>query len=317
MSKRRKGDPVHGWVALDKPVGMTSTQALSAVRRLFNAQKAGHAGTLDPMASGVLPIALGEATKVVPLMMNAAKAYRFTIRWGSSTDSCDAEGAVIAQSDVRPQADAIRETLKSFTGEIDQAPPQYSAIKVDGVRAYDRARRGEAFELKTRRVRVDSLDLIDASAPDHAVFDLVCGKGVYVRSLARDIAAALGAEGHVSALRRTRVGVFEAQQCWSLDALGDLEHKARTVAALAPVQTPLDDIPAAAVTEEEAHSLKQGREIVLLPRIANALREQASPRTIDGKDASRWVLAILDGTAVAIGDARAGKMKPVRVFNLI
>jgi len=316
MARRKPGDPVHGWIALDKPLGLSSTQALGKARRLLNAQKAGHAGTLDPLASGVLPLAFGEATKTVPLLVDAAKAYRFTVRWGAETETCDAEGAVTARSDVRPDQAAIEAALSGFTGEITQIPPAYSAVKVDGERAYARARRGESVEIKPRQVRVDALRLVDLSGPDEAVFEVECGKGLYVRSLARDLARALGTAGHVAALRRTRVGAFKAEQCWSLDALEDLAHKASAADALAPVQRPLDDIPEVEVTGQEARSLKQGREIVLLPRIAKALREQARPRTIDGKDASRWALALVDGQLAAIVDARMGRLKPVRVFNL-
>ncbi|WP_022696912.1 tRNA pseudouridine(55) synthase TruB [Euryhalocaulis caribicus] len=316
MAKRRTGRNVHGWVALDKPTGMSSAKALNEVQRLLDAKKAGHAGTLDPMASGVLPLAFGEATKTVSFMMGSGKSYRFTVKWGESTDSCDAEGAVTATSDVRPDRAAIETALPAFIGEIDQVPPQFSAIKVDGERAYKKARKGETVEMKARKVRVDDLRLAETPDADTAVFEADCGKGVYVRALARDIAAALGAEGHVTVLRRTRVGPFAAEQCHTLDELSDLAHKARLTEVLSPVQTSLDDIPAVAVTEGDAFSLKQGREIVLLPRIATELREKASPRTIDGKDASRWALAHVDGTAVAIGDARAGRMTPVRVFNL-
>lgn len=316
MAKRRRGKDIHGWLALDKPGGMSSARALSKAQAVLDAKKAGHAGTLDPMATGVLPLAFGEATKTVGFMMGSAKSYRFAIQWGRSTDTLDAEGEVTAESDVRPSGDAIRAVLDRFTGEIEQIPPDFSAIKVKGRRAYDMARKGEAVELPARTVRVDALRLVEAGA-ETAVFEVDCGKGFYVRALARDLCAALKAEGHVSLLRRTRVGAFTAEQCLTLDELYVFAHKARASEALLPVQTPLDDIPAVAVTDDEALSLKQGREIVLLPRLATELRDKARPRTIDGKDASRWALAVTeDGTAMAIGDARAGRLKPVRVFNL-
>ncbi len=225
MGRRKKGDDVHGWVVLDKPLDMTSTQAVSVVRRLFNARKAGHAGTLDPLASGVLPIALGEATKTVPFAQEAGKTYRFTLRWGQSTTTQDAEGEVIAQSDVRPSPEAVRAALDAFVGDIEQIPPQFSAIKVDGERAYDLARAGETVELKARPVRIDGLALLDAPSSDLCVIEMRCGKGAYVRALARDLASALGAEGHVAALRRMQVGPFIAGEAVTLDALKDLVHR--------------------------------------------------------------------------------------------
>jgi len=316
MAKRRRGQNVHGWLALDKPAGVSSARALAEAQRLLDAKKAGHAGTLDPMASGVLPLAFGEATKTVPFMMDAGKAYRFEIAFGRSTDSHDAEGETTAESDARPSDRQIEAALARFVGDIEQVPPEFSAVKVGGERAYKKARKGEAVTLKPRPARVDALRLADRPDAGRAALEVECGKGFYVRALARDLCRALGVEGHVSALRRTRVGRFQAEQCVTLDALADLAHKARATEALWPVETPLDDIPAVAVTDQEAFSLKQGREIVLLPRLARELREQARPRTIDGKDASRWALALADGDPVAIVDARAGRLKPVRVFNL-
>jgi len=313
--RRKKGDPVHGWLVLDKPLDMTSTQAVGKCRWLFNAQKAGHAGTLDPLASGVLPIAFGEATKTVPFAQEGDKTYRFTIRWGSSTTTQDAEGEVTATSAVRPGREAVEAALSAFTGEIEQVPPKFSAIKVDGERAYDLARSGEAVELEARPVRIDALTLLDAPSEDLAVFEMVCGKGAYVRSLARDLAQALGTEGHVAALRRTRVGPFTAEDAVELAVLEDLVHKARALEELLPVETALDDIPALAVTADEAFQLRQGRSIVLPPRRASELRDLRRPRTIGGKDYSKAVLAMDGDRATAIGEARAGKLSPVRVFN--
>jgi len=315
MGRRKKGDKVHGWLILDKPLEMTSTQAVSRCRRLFNAQKAGHAGTLDPLASGVLPIAFGEATKTVPFAQESAKAYKFTLRWGVSTATLDAEGEVTGESDVRPSQDAIEAALGQFLGEIEQVPPKFSAIKVDGERAYDLARAGEAVELASRPVRIDDLVLLDAPSPDLAVLEMKCGKGAYVRAIARDLAAALGAEGHVAALRRTQVGPFSAAQAISLDEVEDLVHKGRALEALLPVETALDDIPATAVTEDEAFQLRQGRSIVLPPRRASELRDLRRPRDIAGKDYSKAVVAMDADRAVAIGEARAGKFSPVRVFQ--
>ncbi len=316
MGRRRKsGRPVHGWVCLDKPSDMTSTQAVGRIRRLFDAQKAGHAGTLDPLATGVLPVALGEGTKTVPFAQEAGKGYRFTIRWGVSTDSLDAEGEETARSGVRPDAAAIEAALPAFTGEIEQTPPAFSAIKIDGERAYDLARAGELVTLEARPVRIDSLRLIDASNPELAVLEMTCGKGAYVRSLVRDLAAALDAEGHVAALRRTRVGPFTLDRAVTLDVLEDLVHKGDPLEALLPVETALDDIPALAVTEDEAFQLRQGRPIVLPPRRASELRDLRRPRMIGGKDYSKAAIAMENGRAVAIGEARAGKLSPVRVFQ--
>nr|WP_300542777.1 tRNA pseudouridine(55) synthase TruB [Maricaulis sp.] len=316
MARRRKGEDIHGWVILDKPLDMTSTQAVSAVRRLFNARKAGHAGTLDPLASGILPIALGEATKTVPFAMEGEKVYRFTVKWGERTDTLDAEGEIVASSGVRPGRAAIEAVLERFIGEIEQVPPAYSAIKVDGERAYDLARDGEEVVLDARTVRIDDLRLLDCPTADMAVLEMRCGKGAYVRSLARDLAVALGTEGHVAALRRVRVGAFSEAESTRLDVLKEMAHKGAASEALLPVQTALDDIPALAVTEEEAFHLKQGRPIVLLPRQAQELKSQRRPLFIADRDCSFAALATCKDQAVAIGDARAGKFQPWRVFNL-
>ena len=309
MGRKKKGQPVHGWVCLDKPFEMGSTEAVSRIRRLFNAQKAGHAGTLDPLASGILPIALGEATKTVPFMMEAQKVYRFTINWGVSTDSVDREGEIIARSDVRPTPEAVRAVLPSFVGEIDQTPPRFSAIKVDGQRAYDLAREGADFELESRRVTIYAAEVSDAPDADHVELTIRTGKGVYVRSLARDLAVLLGAEGHVSALRRERVGPFSVENAVTLDFLTDLVHRDAALEGLLPVATALDDIPELAVTEQDAFSLRQGRPIVLLPRQVETLKSRL-------RDGSRTVSAFQGQTLVALGQMRAGRLEPDRVFNL-
>ena len=315
MGRRRKGDAVSGWICLDKPLDVTSTQAVGRVRRAFNAQKAGHAGTLDPLASGVLPIALGEATKTVPYLMEADKTYRFTITWGSTTASFDLEGAVIATSDVRPTAEQVRAALPVFVGEILQTPPIYSAIKVDGERAYDLAREGVDVELKPRPVIIHRAELMEATA-DAVTLEIDCGKGTYVRALVRDLAETLGACGHVSALRRTRVGRFTEQNAISLENLTDLVHRGAGPETLLPVETALDDIPALAVTTEDVFRLKQGRPIVLVPRQVEALKARLVPRTIGGEDASRTVSAMSDGRIVALCELRAGRLNPTRVFHL-
>ncbi|MDP3404735.1 MAG: tRNA pseudouridine(55) synthase TruB [Brevundimonas sp.] len=309
MGRRKKGLVVNGWVCLDKPYGMGSTDAVSKVRRLFDAQKAGHAGTLDPLASGILPIALGEATKTVPFMMEAQKVYRFTINWGVSTDSLDREGEIIGRSDVRPPVEAVRAALPVFVGEIDQTPPRYSAIKVDGQRAYDLAREGADFELESRRVTIHSAEVTDAPDADHVELTIRTGKGVYVRSLARDLAVMLGAEGHVSALRRERVGPFSVENAVTLDFLTDLVHRDAALEGLLPVSTALDDIPELAITEQDAFSLRQGRPIVLLPRQVETLKSRV-------RDGSRTVSAFQGQTLVALGQLRAGRLEPDRVFNL-
>jgi tRNA pseudouridine55 synthase len=316
MGRRKKGADVSGWVVLDKPEDMTSTHAVSAVRRIFNAQKAGHSGTLDPLASGVLPIALGEATKTVPWLMEAEKTYVFTIRWGVSTETQDREGKPIATSEVRPGAEAIRAALASFVGEIEQVPPQFSAVKVEGERAYDLARAGEAVELQPRRVMVHEAEQIGAEGEDLATFRVRSGKGFYIRALVRDLAAKLGAEGHVWRLRRTAVGPFTEAESVTLDALEDLRHKGAASERLKPVETALADIPALAINGEDAFKLRQGRPIVLLPHVVEALKPKFRDRTIAGQDASRAAVALFQGKAVALGDVRAGKFKPTRVFHI-
>ncbi len=315
MGRRKKGDPIHGWLVLDKPLEMTSTQAVGKCRWLYNAKKAGHAGTLDPLASGILPIAFGEATKTVPFAQEAGKTYRFTIRWGESTTTQDAEGDVVATSDVRPTREAIEAALPAFIGDIEQVPPKFSAIKVDGERAYDLARAGEEVELEARPVRIDDLRILDMPSEDLCVLEMRCGKGAYVRSIARDLAHALDTEGHVAALRRTQVGPFTTDDAITLAALEDLVHKARALEALLPVETALDDIPALAVTDGEAFQLRQGRPVVLPPRQASELRDLRQPRVIGDKDYSKAVVAMGDDRAVAIGEARAGKLSPLRVFQ--
>jgi len=316
MGRRKKGDDISGWIVLDKPDDMTSTHAVSAVRRLFNAQKAGHAGTLDPLASGILPIALGEATKTGPWLMEARKTYLFTIKWGVSTDTQDREGKAIAESAVRPTPEAIRAALPDFIGEIEQIPPQFSAVKVDGERAYDIARSGETVELEPRPVTVYEAELVESEGEDLSTFRVRSGKGFYIRALVRDLAAKLGAEGHVWRLRRTAVGPFTEAESVTLDALEDLRHKGAASERLKPVETALDDIPALAINGEDAFKLRQGRPIVLLPHVMETLKPKFRDRTIAGQDASRAVVALFQGKAVALGDVRAGKFSPTRVFHL-
>ena len=309
MARHKKGDPVSGWICLDKPYDLTSTTAVGKVRRIFNAQKAGHAGTLDPLATGILPIALGEATKTVPFLVDADKTYRFTIEWGRTTNSYDREGATTETSDVRPSVAQVEAALPAFVGEIQQIPPAFSAIKVDGVRSYDLARAGEEVELQPRTVSIHRACVIAALDADHVEIEIDCGKGTYVRAIVRDLALALGACGHVSALRRTAVGPFTEARAISLELLEEFGHKAAHLEALLPVETALDDIPELAVTAEDAFRLKQGRPIVLVPRQVEALKARLQA-------GSRTVSAMSGGTVVALCEMRAGKLEPSRVFHL-
>ncbi len=308
MARRRKGEAVSGWICLDKPYNLGSTQAVGRVRRAFNAQKAGHAGTLDPLATGILPVALGEATKTVPFLMDADKAYRFTIAWGVETASFDREGVIVATSDVRPAPAAIAKALGAFIGRISQIPPDYSAIKVAGARAYDLAREGVALALEPREVVIHAARLIETPGPDRAVIEIECGKGTYVRALVRDLAEALGARAHVAELRRTRVGAFDEARAITLETLEELCHRGAPLEALLPVETALDDIPELAVTAEDAFRLTQGRSIVLLPRQVETLKARLG--------AERTVSARHGAAIVALCEMRAGRLNPTRVFHL-
>ena len=308
MGRRRKGLAIHGWINLDKPLGVTSTQAVGRVKRLFNAAKVGHGGTLDPLATGILPIALGEATKTVAYAMDGAKEYVFTVRFGIETKTGDGEGAVSAESDARPTDAEIAAALPAFTGEIDQVPPRFSAIKVDGERAYDLARDGADFDLAPRRVTVLSLALEERPDPDHAVIRCRSGKGVYVRSLARDMARALGTVGHVSRLRRTAVGRFTEGGSISLDNLEAFGHSAPDSGHLLPVETALADIPALALTEPEARRLAQGQAIAALPVASRSPFKDISQGDM--------VSAMLGDRLVALAEIRGGEIRPLRVLNL-
>ena len=312
MARKRKGRPIHGWLVLDKPLGLTSTQALAKARRLFNAEKAGHGGTLDPLASGVLPIAFGEATKTVSFAMDGTKVYRFTVAWGEQRTTDDAEGEVVARSDARPTREAILARLPAFEGFIQQIPPQFSALKVDGERAYDIAREGGFVDLEPRTVRIDRFELIDMPDADHATFDVTCGKGTYVRALARDLAEALGSVGHVSALRRLSVGRFTLDKAISLDELAAMDDNAALQDLLSPLATALDDIPALALTEAEAHRMRHGQSILLVTRQDRARLKGLG----DGDAAGDMVFASLGETPVALARIDGAEVKPVRVLNV-
>lgn len=298
MSKKRSDRVVvDGWVALDKPVGLTSTQAVSRLKRIYNAQKAGHAGTLDPLASGILPVAFGEATKTVPFVQDGEKAYRFTVLWGVETDTDDSDGRATRESAVRPERAAIEALLPQFVGEIMQTPPQFSAIKIAGERAYDIAREGELVDLKPRAVKIRSLTLIDASRDD-ATFVMECGKGAYVRALARDLGRILGCFGHVTALRRTRVGPFLEEDAYTLD---EIETQNMAAEALLSVEAGLAELPCVVVDRDTAARLRRGGSVILR-----------------GRDAPHEgiVYAACGGVPVAFGEIVQGALAPARVFNL-
>ncbi len=313
MGKRnKKGDPISGWVNLDKPYGMTSTQAVGKVRRLLNGQKVGHAGTLDPLATGVLPIALGEATKTIPFVQDDEKTYHFTVTWGEQRTTDDMEGDVIASSDKRPAKEDILALLPQFTGEIEQIPPQFSAIKIDGKRAYDLARDGKDVELKSRKVTVDKFELLTVR-DNEADFEMVCQKGTYVRSLARDMGKLLECFGYVSALRRTTVGCFTADNAIILDNLSDIDYLAARSEALLPVQTVLDDIPALALTQEETAEIRSGQSLEFISR-PNFERLTAVGL---GTKETQTALLLFQGDPVALAEQIFTQIKPVRVFNII
>ena len=298
---KRPKNKVDGWVVLDKPLGMGSTTAVGRVRWLFGAAKAGHGGTLDPLATGILPIALGEATKTVPFVMDGRKEYRFTLCFGEARSTEDAEGEVTATSDARPTDAAIRAALPAFVGEIDQMPPVFSALKIDGERAYDLARAGKAVDLKVRKVTIERLELLSRPDADHADFVVGCGKGTYVRSLGRDLALALGTVGYLSALRRTVAGPFREEGSISLPKLEALGHIPPLLGALAPVATALDDIPALALTEAQADRLRQGQPVIL---------------TRDAPPSGALVRAECGQKLVALVRSDGVSLQPVRVFNL-
>ncbi len=309
--KSKKGDPISGWVNLNKPYGMTSTQAIGKLRRILNCQKIGHAGTLDPLATGVLPIALGEATKTIPFVQDDIKVYSFTITWGEQRDTDDMEGEVIATSDHRPNAQDITNALPQFTGEIQQTPPRFSAIKINGERAYDIARDGEIPDLKPRMVFIEELNLIEARE-NEADFDMVCGKGTYVRSIARDMGEVLGTKGYISALRRDQVGGFYLDDAISLDIIENMEYVCARTECLLPLQTALDDIPALALKEDEMAKIRNGQALAFVSKPDFERLTQAGL----GQKESITALAMFNETPVALVEQSRADIKPVRIFNI-
>lgn len=300
MARRKKGRDISGWIVIDKPAGPTSTAVVNKVRWAFDAKKAGHAGTLDPDATGVLAIALGEATKTIPYITDAMKAYRFTVTFGAATNTDDADGQVIATSAKRPDDQEIRDAITGFTGDIMQVPPKFSAVKIDGERAYKLARDGEDVELAARPLFVEELALVDRPDPDHAVLEMVCGKGGYVRAIARDLGQTLGCLGHVKSLRRVWSGPFDVENAVPLSTVEDNARTEALDALLLPLEEGLCDLPELVATAEGAVRLRNG----------NPGKVIAS--NVDYGDEA-W--ASQNGGAVAVGIYRSGELHPSRVFN--
>jgi len=301
MGRKRKGRDISGWLVVDKPAGLTSTAVVNKVRWALDATKAGHAGTLDPEATGVLAIALGEATKTVPYITDALKAYRFTIRLGQATNTDDAEGQVIATSDIRPDDTSIKEALHAFVGDVMQVPPRFSAVKIDGERAYKLARDDEEFEIAARPLWVEELVMTDRPDTDHVTLEMTCGKGGYVRSIARDLGAALGCLAHVVTLRRVWSGPFEATDGLTLERIEDLARTPELDTHVLPLETGLADLPELHCTPEGAARLRNGNPGMVLHAGGVEYGDEA------------W--ASLDGRAVAVGVYKAGELHPSRVFN--
>ena len=311
MGRRRKGDAVHGWIVVDKPSGISSTSVVNRVRRHLNAQKAGHGGTLDPLATGVLPIALGEATKTVNYALHGDKAYRFTVRWGQATETDDAEGEVTETSDRRPSDDEIERALPGFTGLIRQVPPRYSAIKIDGERAYDLAREGEQVEIPVREVEVLDFQYLGANDADHGAFMVECGAGTYMRSLARDLAKTLGTVGHIADLRRLAAGCFTEEDAISLEEIENSSITHAREQLLLPVEAALDDIPALTLTTAEAQRLRLGQSVRFLSR-----QDRHRLDSIGATEDDEAVLAMADGQPVALVRIDGPEIRPLRVLNL-
>ncbi|SFJ51367.1 tRNA pseudouridine(55) synthase TruB [Celeribacter neptunius] len=302
MARRKKGRAVHGWLVVDKPAGMTSTAVVNKVRWAFDAQKAGHAGTLDPEATGVLAVALGEATKTVPYITEALKCYRFSVRLGQATNTDDAEGEVISESDARPTDDEIDAALAQFEGDIMQVPPKFSAVKIDGERAYKRARDDEDFEIAARPLYVDELKFIERKDADHVILEMVCGKGGYVRAIARDLGEALGCYGHVEWLRREWSGPWDADEGVSLAEIEELAKTPEIDQFLRPVEEGLADLDEVMCSPDGAMRLRNGNPGMVYPA--------------DGVEYGDEVWGSFEGKPVAVGQYKGGELHPSRVFNL-
>ena len=298
MVRKRRGERVDGWLAIDKPAGKTSAQIVAEVKRIFSAQKAGHGGTLDPMATGILPIAFGEATKTVEYVMRGSKVYRFSVCWGEARDTDDREGKIVGVTDARPPAADIVAVLGRFIGDIEQIPPAYSAIKHQGRRAYELARSGQTPELASRKVSIYEFSLESVDDRDHATFRVVCGKGTYVRGLARDVAIELGTLAHVSELRRCKVGPFDENGAISLDSLHTLGHSSARSQHLLPVEVALADIPAISLTQKQAEKLRRGETV-----------------SVDSSEIGLRC-AMASGRLIALAEMADGRVRPKRVFNL-
>ena len=307
MARKRRGDPVHGWLVIDKDPNITSAKVVNQARKILNAAKVGHSGTLDPLATGILPLAFGEATKTVSYMMDGKKEYRFTVCWGEARDTDDTEGQVVETSEVRPSQAEIEAALPHFIGDIQQVPPAFSAIKVDGERAYKLARAEKPVELKPRSIFIEKFELLEVPDEDHATFEVTSGKGAYIRGLARDLARRLGTVGHISSLRRTRVGPFKENDAISLAKLEELGHKGAAVDILRPVETALDDIPALALTEDEARRLRCGQSVSALT--------VAKRTPLTEIDQGATICAMADGKVVALAKLEGGEIRPFRVLN--
>ncbi len=299
MGRKRKGRDISGWLVVDKPAGLTSTAVVNKVRWAFDAKKAGHAGTLDPEATGVLAVALGEATKTVPYITDALKAYEFTVRFGQATRTDDAEGDVFATSELRPSDAEIKEALHQFVGDIMQVPPQFSAVMIDGERAYKRARDGEDMDIAARPLFVDELTLLERPDPDHATLMLVCGKGGYVRSIARDLGEALGCLGHVLRLRRVWSGPFDAEDGLTLEQIDELARTPELDTYLRPLEEGLADLPELTCTQEAAVKLRNGNPAMVVA---------------SGVDYGDECWVSCDGTPIAVGRYKSGEVHPSRVF---
>ncbi len=315
-AKRKHLAPVNGWVNFFKPVGMTSTQAVGKIRHHMKARKAGHAGTLDPLASGILPIALGEATKTILYIQDSFKTYQFTVQWGQATTTDDQEGAVCNQSDAKPAQSDVEALLENYTGEIEQTPPQFSAVKIDGQRAYDLARGGQQVDIKSRIVFIEELKVLNHDEElNQTSFECYCGKGTYIRSLARDMGEDLSCFGHIVALKRTQVGPFTENNAISLDIIEKIGDNTATGDVLLPLESALDDIPALSLRQDEAAQLRQGQVLSFIAK-PDVTRLEDIGLTPGQSDEENTVLAVLNGEPIGLVSIKNVRVKPAKIFNL-